>query len=88
MGLGVCALLQRVPPLLEACVCDKISVLRTLRLVSKESSHVALLGLRTYTLTLMGSTQDINMNGAVLLRTTRLDTLRVRLVLSGTVGLY
>lgn len=77
----------QVPPLLAACLCGEVSTLSTLRLVNKEASRVALLGLRSYTLTLMGSAaNDTNVGGARLLRHTRLQMLRIHMRLSGNKG--
>lgn len=76
-------LLQRVPQLLDACVQDSIRLLRSLRLVSKEASKVALLALRSYTLTLKGDAKDSNVNGARLLSHTHLETLDLHLAVSG-----
>lgn len=76
-------LLEQVPPLLEACIDDNVEALRTLRFVSKEASRVAMLALKTYTLTLKGDAKDTNLCGARLLRTARLATLTVHLRISG-----
>lgn len=75
--------MAQVPPLLEACVSKDIAALRSVRLVNKEASHVALLGLRTYTLTLKGDVQDTNVIGTSLLQRTTLEVLQVHLRLSG-----
>lgn len=77
------AVLQRVPHLLHACVADYIPALRVLRLVSKEASQVALLALRSYTLTLKGKAKDTNVGGVRLLRHTSLSNLSVCLRSTG-----
>lgn len=77
------ALCQHAPPLLKACIEDDLAALRALRLVNKECSRVALLGLTSYTLTLKGDAEDTNVGGASLLQQTRLEDLEVDLVLSG-----
>lgn len=77
--------LQEVPPLLSACLRDdETPSLRKLRLVSKDASRVALLGLSSYTLTLNGAAGDTNVSGgARLLKPTRLKHLSVHLCLKG-----
>lgn len=79
-------LLAHVPPLLEACISVQITAVRTLRLVCKEASGTALLGLRSYKLRLLNNSakiMDMNVNGARLLRTTQLNSLQVCLTLTG-----
>lgn len=77
------SLLEQAPPLLDACISGDIAALREVRLVSKEASRVALLGLKSYTLNLKGAATDTNVGGARLLRSTRLMKLSVFLRLSG-----
>lgn len=77
------ALMEHVPPLLEACTCDDIPVLRNLRFVNKEASRVALLGLRSYIVRLRGDATDTNISGARLLQGTHLTHLTLYLQLSG-----
>lgn len=82
-AIDLALLLEHVPPLLEACICNEAASLRKLRLVNKEWSRVALLGLRSYTVTLKGGPADTNINGASLLQQTKLQSLEVHLLLSG-----
>lgn len=79
--MDLVALWEHVPLLLAECTCDDIPVVRNLRLVNKDASRVALLGLRSYTLTLSGP--DCSIIGAGVLQKTRLQNLSVRLVISG-----
>lgn len=84
--MDLVTLWERVPPLLDACVQDNTdaSRLRTLRLVSKEASRVALLALRSYTLVLTDGDHGCrSASGASLLQHTRLQTLNVQLRLTG-----
>lgn len=82
--MDLATLLEKVPPLLEVCLHNGITSVRNMRLVSKEASRVALLGLRSYTLRLRGTTRtDTNVGGARLLRNARLQKLTVCLVSSG-----
>lgn len=87
-------LFQFVRPLLHACIDDNIKPsrgnsianLRTLRLVNKECSRVAPLGLMSYHLTLKGLLEDgkdTNIDSAKLLQHARLERLKVNLLLSG-----
>lgn len=91
-------LFHHVSPLLHACInncsalSDRMGViqdiadLRALRLVNKECSRVAPMGLRSYTLTLKGlpgNGKDTHVGGAALLQHTHLRCLRVNLLLSG-----
>lgn len=82
-AIDLAVLLEHVPPLLEACICNQAASLRLLRLVNKEWSRVVLLGLRSYTVTLKGEPADTNVNGASLLQQTKLQSLEVHLLLSG-----
>lgn len=82
-SMDLVTLLRHVPPLLEACICDKSSALRNIRLVNKEASLVAFQALRSYTLTLRGDARDSDSRGACLLRLTCLRNLTVRLRLTG-----
>lgn len=66
-----------------ACIDENTACLRCLRLVSKEVGRHALFALRTYTVTLQGSDRDTNVSGASLLQQARLNTLAVRLRLTG-----
>lgn len=67
-------LLEHVPPLLTACVAYEVNDefshhrVRAVRLVNKEASRVALLGLATYALRLAGGDSDTNVCGSRLLR--------------------
>lgn len=84
--MDLIALLAHVPPLLEACTSDQTPAVRTLRLVCKEASRTALLGLRSYKLRLLNNSakiMDTNVNGARLLRTVQLHSLQVSLTLTG-----
>lgn len=81
--MDLAALWEHVPHLLEVCVCDNIPALRDLRLVSKEASRVALLGLRSFTLMLRGIDGYKTVSGAALLRGTQLWNLDVDLLMSG-----
>lgn len=76
-------ILERVPPLLEACIAGEDTALRRLRLVDKEFCRIALLALKIYTLTLKGSPTDTIVCGARFLRQTQLQDLHVYLGLSG-----
>lgn len=73
----------RVPHLLDACVHNGATAVRTLRLVNKDLSVVALQALRSYTLTLEGGGMDTNVEGASLLQKTQLQRLNIKLLLSG-----
>lgn len=79
-------LLERTPPLLEACVVDDIPTLRALRLVNKDSARVALLGLNEYTAAFLGGAKDTNISGVSLLQKARLLHLTVPLQLAGRLG--
>lgn len=93
--MDLVTLFQRVPPLLHACIDSNIKLdrgsdiahLRALRLVNKECSRVAPLGLSAYTLTLKGfpgNGKDTHVGGkTTLLRHARLKSLEVNLLLSG-----
>lgn len=87
-------LLQRIPPLLHACIDSNADLdlgndnshLRALRLLNKECSGVAMLGLKSYIVTLggaVGYAQETNISGVRLLRLARLGSLRLNLTLSG-----
>lgn len=82
-NMDLIELLQSVPQLLDACVQGKTAVLRNLRLISKEASKVALLALRSFTLTLKGGAKDTDVNGAGVLSHTCLKNLSVHLAESG-----
>lgn len=97
-AMDLMTLFRRVPPLLQACIWqgkpfsnrEEASGLRALRLVCKEASGVALLALRSFTLTLMGparcpwtSSSDTIISGAKLLKETQLKHLKVCLLISG-----
>lgn len=69
------SLCERFLPLLEECVAEDLPTLRALRLVDKRASRVALLGLRSFTLTLQGTSKDTNVSGSCLLQHTRLQQL-------------
>lgn len=75
--------MEHVPPLLDACLLDKVEAVRSMRLVKKEASRVALLALKSYNLKLEGSAKDTNVSGARLLQHTHLQHLSVRLHLTG-----
>lgn len=81
--MDLVGLLEQIPTLLHMCVGDEIAVLKVLRLVGKRFSKIALKALKTYTLTLTGSSKDTNVSGARLLRHTQLQALNVSLDLSG-----
>lgn len=81
--MSLVGLLEKVPALLQACVGDEMASLKRLRLVSKEFCKLALLALKTYTLTLHGSENDTNACGSRLLRQAQLQCLHVSLALSG-----
>lgn len=81
--MDLAELLEHVPPLLNACICDDILAMRRLRLVGKDCSRIALLALRSYTLTLKGGVRDTNIKGTVLLRQANLKNLTVCLDVSG-----
>lgn len=81
--MDLARILEEVPHLLDACVCDETASLRRLRLVNKEASRVALLGLKSYTLKLKGVCTDTNVDGASLLRQTKLQSLNFHLLLTG-----
>lgn len=81
--MDLVALWEQVPPLLDACLNDDQAVLRELRLVNKDASRVALLGLRSYSVRLHGTATDTNISGSSLLRDTKLQTLKVDLRISG-----
>lgn len=83
-GLRLVGLLQQVPPLLEACVSDDRLTLTRLRLVNEECSRSALLGLKSFTITLDGSGRDADARVARLLQHARLRDLHVYVRLSGT----
>lgn len=79
---------EGVPALLEACVHangpDEPLTIRNFRLISKESSRIALTAVTSYCLNLMGRLgEDTNISGARLLRQTRLNTLIVNVSLNG-----
>lgn len=76
-------LLQRVPHLLNACVGNDSLTFKALRLVSKEASTAALQTLRSYSLVLKGGPTDTNFNWVKRLSHTHLESLTVRLTLSG-----
>lgn len=75
--MDLITLWEHAPPLLAACISDDTPGFRNLRLVSKEASRVALLGLRFYKLTLNGVAGDTDIRGASLLRRTRLEELEL-----------
>ncbi|MEW5299657.1 MAG: hypothetical protein WDW36_002650 [Sanguina aurantia] len=81
-GLRLVGLLQQVPPLLEACVSDDRLTLTRLRLVNEECSRSALLGLKSFTITLDGSGRDADARVARLLQHARLRDLHVYVRLS------
>lgn len=76
-------LLQHVPELREACIGDDPIQIRTMRLVSKEASRIALSGLRSYNVEFLDTIKDTNVNGFKLMKHTCLQTLTVSLVVSG-----
>lgn len=82
-GVHLVDLWQQVPPLLSACLCDDLPALRVLRLVDKESSRSAMLGLKSYTITLVGTDGDTTSGVANLLQQARLHSLGVSMRLSG-----
>lgn len=74
-------------PVLQGCIDDDTASMRSLRLVSKSLSPLALLALRKYTLTLKGDDTDTNVSGASLLQQAKLSELIVHLRLTGRCGL-
>lgn len=70
-------------PVLQGCIGDDTYSMRSLRLVSKSISPLALLALRKYTLTLKGDDKDTNVSGASLLQQAKLSDLIVHLRLTG-----
>lgn len=82
-GMDFIDVLENAAPLLEACICDNIPALRQMRLVCKKASEVSLLALKSYPLRLTGRNCDTNVNGAGLLRTTRLKSLQISMRLTG-----
>lgn len=95
--MDLVTLLQHVPALLHACVDNKLNFcrdeenahIRTLRLVNRELSCVAPMGLKSFTLTLKGISErsrDTNMGSAVLLQHARLKLLKVHLLLTGEIA--
>lgn len=60
-----------------------IQTVRALRLVNRQAHTAALLGVTSYTLTLEKGSRDTNINGAELLRGTKLLRLGVHLCLTG-----
>lgn len=50
LDMDLVELLEKIPPLLLACICVEIPALKRLRLINKEASRVMLLGVRSYTL--------------------------------------
>lgn len=75
-----------VPQLLEACTDDSnASRIQELRLISEEASRVAILALRCYQLRFTWEQQvlDTNLGGLRLLRTCRLNVLKIVLTIQG-----
>lgn len=79
---------RKAPSLLDACTHDDISTLRVLRLVSKELSVLALLSLKTYSLTLESYGGCRAVCVANVLRPTQLHHLCLNLLLSSEFYLY
>lgn len=79
-------LLEHISFLCEACIGDTTLAMRSMRLVSKEASRVALLALTSYHVTLEGGIMDTHVNRASLLQNTYLKTLSVTLHMSGEHG--
>lgn len=73
-------------PVLQALACTDgyIASLRCLRMVNKEISQLALLGLETFSLTLKGVDSDTCVKRASLLKQTKLSELNVHIRLTGT----
>lgn len=85
--MDLVTLLEHVPALLAHCVWfDDYAGRRCLRLVSKEASRVAMLGIFDYRIELIGEGGHKRVCVARLLRPTRLRCLSVRLLLSGRDG--
>lgn len=66
---------------------DYANALKGLRLVSKEVSQMAMLGVKTFTLTLRGADGDTDIDRASFLQKTKLHSLSVRLGVSGELKL-
>lgn len=66
---------------------DYANSLKELRLVSKEVSQVAMLGFKTFTLTLRGADGDTDVDRASLLQKAKLRHLAVHLRISGKLKL-
>lgn len=81
--MDLVALWGKVPPLLDACLDSASAAVRTLRLVNKEASKVALFALRSYTLTLTKCKEYNPLWIARLLTVTKLQELRVLLHSTG-----
>lgn len=79
--MDLSALMEKVPPLIDACIQDDVPTFRRLRLVDKEGRRIALLGLTSYTL-MKGLAGDTNVCGAGLLSNTHLLKMEVKLALS------
>lgn len=90
--MDLLALFRHVPHLLDACVCDHIPALRSLRLISKEAGQAVMPALKSYSLTFSGPawhsnsliTQHTDLRGVKVLQGARLQNLDVLLCLSGT----
>lgn len=81
--MDLIALLEHAPALLEACIsCSSFDV-GVLRLINKESSRVALKGLRSYALMLIKSASDTDIRAATLLQRTNLEDFEIMVTLSG-----
>lgn len=83
VSMELLVLWEQVPPLIDACVDDDKAVLKGLRLVNKDASRSALLGLRSYSVQLHGKVADTNICGSSLLSGTKLKTLELDLLISG-----
>lgn len=91
-AIGLVALLEKVPALLECVVCGhpgceqramRVSAIRALRLVDKESSRMALLALRECSLIMKGGDSDTNLMGTRLLKQANLHHVKLKVAITG-----
>lgn len=85
MDLSRLLALGGTSPLLKALASDDdyTCILKSLRLVSKEISQLALLGVKLFEVTLRGEDRDTDVGGAGLLQQTKLSKLTLNLQLNG-----
>lgn len=81
--MDLISLMRHVPALLSACTRDHVTRIRALRQVNREARIVALLGLKSYRLTLQGYPGDTNVRAAEVLQAAVLNDLHVSLQVSG-----